>query len=55
VLFNKAPVTVLSVYGRWLEVEWYTGDIRHHGWVPAVWITVVEPINPILITPTSVP
>lgn len=55
VLFIKTPVKVLSVYGRWLEVEWYAGDGLHRGWVPAIWITVVEPINPILITPTSVP
>jgi hypothetical protein len=55
VLFIKTPVTVLSVYGRWMEVEWYMDDGRHHGWVPAIWITVVEPISPGLFTPTFIP
>jgi F0F1-type ATP synthase membrane subunit b/b' len=55
VLFIKTPVTVLSVYGRWMEVEWYMDDGRHHGWVPSIWITVVEPISPGLFTPTFIP
>jgi hypothetical protein len=55
VLLDKIPVTVLSAYGRWLEVEWLADDGIHHGWVPAFWITLVEPVNPGLITPTISP
>jgi hypothetical protein len=38
-----------------MEVEWYMDDGRHHGWVPAIWITVVEPVSPALFTPTFIP
>lgn len=55
VLLNKTPVTVLSAYDRWLEVEWHEKDGAHHGWVPAIWITLVEPIQPSVITPTRTP
>jgi hypothetical protein len=55
VLLDKTPVTVLSAYGRWLEVEWFAADGVHRGWVPAIWITLVEPVKPELITPTMTP
>ena len=55
VLFIRTPVTVLSVYGHWMEVEWYMSDGRHRGWVPTIWITVVEPISAGLFTPTFIP
>lgn len=55
VLKDQTPVTVISAYGRWLEVEWYEKDGAHHGWVPAIWITLVEPIQPSVITPTRTP
>ncbi len=55
VLKDQTPVTVLSAYGRWLEVEWYEKDGVHHGWVPAIWITLVEPIQPSIVTPTRIP
>lgn len=55
VLFMKTPVTVLSAYGVWMEVEWYESDGIHQGWVPAEWISLVEPIEDSLITPTINP
>jgi hypothetical protein len=55
VLFMKTPVTVLAAYGKWLEVEWFADDGPHRGWVPAIWITLVEPVESSLITPTIVP
>ncbi|MBK9924586.1 MAG: SH3 domain-containing protein [Anaerolineales bacterium] len=55
VLFKRTPVTVLSVYGIWMEVEWFASDGFHHGWVPAEWITLVEPVGSDRITPTFVP
>jgi hypothetical protein len=55
VLFKRTPVTVLSVYGVWMEVEWFASDGFHHGWVPSEWITLVEPVGPDRITPTFVP
>jgi hypothetical protein len=55
VLNINAPVKVLSAYGTWVEVEWTDGLGYHRGWVPARWITLLEPISPGQITPTIVP
>jgi hypothetical protein len=55
VLLINTPVKVLSVYGRWLEVEWSTQYGLQRGWVPARWITLVEPVESSLITPTTAP
>ncbi len=55
VLYKGTPVTVFSVYGQWMEVEWYTAGALHRGWVPREWITLVEPLDTNLITPTIVP
>jgi hypothetical protein len=46
---------VLSQYGLWVEVEWTDAAGYHRGWVPARWITLLEPILPEQITPTVVP
>lgn len=55
VLIKGTPVTVLAAYGRWLEVEWTDSAGVHRGWVPVYWITLVEPVQPDLITPAMVP
>jgi len=55
VLLLNTPVRVLSVYDTWLEVEWQANYGIQHGWVPARWITLVEPVKPELITPTVTP
>ncbi len=55
VLFMNTPVTVLSVYGSWLEVEWTDDQGYHRGWVPARWVTLLEPIPSDKITPTRTP
>jgi cytoskeletal protein RodZ len=55
VLYEGTPVKVISVYGRWMEVEWYSANGLHHGWVPGEWITLVEPLDASVIIPTIVP
>lgn len=55
VLLFNTPVKVLSVYGVWMEVEWQNQYGFQRGWVPAEWITLVEPVEADLITPTIVP
>jgi hypothetical protein len=55
VLYVNAPVKVLSKYDTWVEVEWTDDAGYHRGWVPARWITLLEPIPPGQITPTVVP
>jgi hypothetical protein len=55
VLFMNTPVTVLSVYGSWLEVEWTDDKGYHRGWVPARWVTLLEPVPLDQITPTRSP
>jgi hypothetical protein len=54
ILYINVPVSVLSVYGRWLEVEWQAGTSTQHGWVPAMWISLREPVpaDRITLTPT---
>jgi hypothetical protein len=55
VLLDQTPVRVLSVYGPWMEVEWYMGDRLHRGWVPSRWLSLTRPVQPSLITPTAAP
>jgi len=55
VLYINAPVKVLSKYGTWVEVEWTDSAGYHRGWVPARWVTLLEPIPLGQITPTIVP
>jgi SH3-like domain-containing protein len=55
VLLKGTPVTVIASYGRWLEVEWTDGTGYHQGWVPFYWVTLVEPLDPALVTPTVIP
>ena len=55
VLHLGTPVKVLSVYGRWMEVEWQIQGRLQRGWVPAVWIRLLEPVSPEQITPTQNP
>ena len=55
VLFNNTPVKVLSAYGSWTEIEWQSENGIQHGWVPAQWIALLQPIPAELITPTSTP
>jgi cell division septum initiation protein DivIVA len=55
VLRQNTPVKVLSVYGRWMEVEWQADGGLQRGWVPSVWITLFEPLLAEQITPTQIP
>ncbi len=55
VLLSGTPVKVLSVYGRWMEVEWQAEGVFQRGWVPSEWITLFEPISNEQITPTRIP
>jgi hypothetical protein len=55
VLYLGTPVTVFAVYGPWLEVEWLAADGLHRGWVPGIWVTLVEPVDTSLVTPTIIP
>jgi hypothetical protein len=55
VLSINAPVRVLSKYGAWVEVEWTDEAGYHRGWVPARWVTLIQPIPPGKITPTVTP
>lgn len=55
VLFISRPVKVLSKYDTWVEVEWTDESGYHRGWVPARWVTLLEPIPLGQITPTVVP
>ncbi len=55
VLFMNTPITVLSVYDRWLEVEWTDDNGYHRGWVPARWVALLEPVPLGQITPTRTP
>ncbi len=55
VLRFGTPVKVLSVYGLWMEVEWQVGNSLQQGWVPAEWITLLEPVQAEQITPTQNP
>lgn len=55
VLLFDTPVKVLSVYGTWMEVEWQGRHGLQHGWVPGRWITLVKPVEPEIITPTTAP
>jgi hypothetical protein len=48
-------VTVLSAYGEWVEVEWFSTVGVQHGWVPIIWITLSQPVPAGRITPTPVP
>jgi hypothetical protein len=52
VLIVDLPVTVISVYGTWMEIEWPTPRGVQRGWVPAAWITLREPVPSERITPT---
>ena len=54
VLIKGTPLIVLSAYDNWLEVEWQTASGVQRGWVPAIWITLREPIpfQRITLTPT---
>lgn len=45
------PVTILSGFGRWLEVAWRAPEGVQRGWVPRRWITIREPIPAYLETP----
>ena len=51
VLLLGTPVRVLSGYGPWTEVEWVEAGNLQHGWVPARYITMYEPIPPERTTP----
>lgn len=55
VLLKDTPLIVLSAYDNWLEVEWQTASGLQRGWVPAIWITLREPIPSQRITPTPTP
>ncbi len=55
VLLKGTPIIVLSAYGKWLEVEWQTASGIQRGWVPAIWITLREPIPSQRITLTPTP
>lgn len=55
VLFISRPVKVLSQYDTWVEVEWTDDTGYHRGWVPARWVTLLEPIPFGQITPTIAP
>ncbi len=47
------PVTILSQFGTWVEVEWSSLNGINRGWVPLQWIDLSEPIPPGLITPET--
>ncbi|CAG0962633.1 hypothetical protein ANAEL_00721 [Anaerolineales bacterium] len=55
ILFVNTPVTVLSLYDTWIEVEWTDGQGYHRGWVPSRWVTLLEPVPLDQITPTRTP
>lgn len=55
VIFVDTPVTVLSVYGPWVEIEWYIDGERQHGWTVLNWISFREPVPLNLLTPTVRP
>ena len=55
VLFDNTPITVLAAYGPWVKVEWQDAKGRHEGWVPARWVTLLEPIPVERVTPTITP
>lgn len=55
VLLKDTPVIVISAYGNWLEVEWQSGGEVQRGWVPRIWLDLVRPLDPALITPTATP
>lgn len=55
VLLRNTPVIVVSAYGSWLEVEWQSGGETQKGWVPRIWLALVRPLDPALITPTAAP
>jgi hypothetical protein len=52
VLLKDTPVTVLSVFDAWVEVEWDGPTGRRRGWAPLRWIQTSGPIPPSLVTPT---
>ncbi len=54
VLVVNTQVIVIAVYGPWMQVEWQTTSGIQRGWVPAIWLTLREPVPPerITITPT---
>jgi hypothetical protein len=49
------PVTVLSAYGEWVEVEWFNTAGMQRGWVPVTWITLSQSVPPSRITPPPSP
>lgn len=55
ILFMNVPVTVLSVYDPWIEVEWKDDNGYHRGWVPSRWIALLESVPSDQITPTRTP
>jgi hypothetical protein len=55
VLLKDTPVIVISAYGNWLEVEWRSSGEVQRGWVPRIWLDLVRPLDPAVITPTATP
>lgn len=56
VLKRSTPVTVLAVYGDWMQVAWTTSDgVTLAGWAPARWIQVADQVPAHYITPTLRP
>ena len=55
VVLKDTPVTLVSVYGPWVELEWLSPDGLQRGWIPLQWVSTLEPIPPDVITPTPTP
>ncbi|GAB4538028.1 MAG: hypothetical protein Fur002_00820 [Anaerolineales bacterium] len=51
-LLANTPITILSLYGNWIEIEWRDSSGYHHGWTPAQWIFVFTAARQEHITPT---
>ncbi len=54
-LFLDTPITVLSIYDRWMEVEWTDAAGYHHGWAPGEWVVLLKSVSAEHITPTPTP
>lgn len=52
---ENTPVKVISAYGSWYEIVWTYQGVPQHGWVPAIWIAVREPVPANRITPVNPP
>jgi len=52
VLFDGTPVTVLSAFGPWVEIEWETPEGHQHGWTILAWVEIREPIPAERVTPS---